>query len=81
MMGMMGFGYLWMALGALILIGIVALAAWAALHLSGGRGPSEQAGAPSAREILDQRYAAGEIDYDEYRRRRTDLGDGGSQPP
>lgn len=48
-------------------------------------GPSSSAGAgagsppsPSARAILDERYARGEIDHEEYVRRRDELGRSGS---
>ncbi|MGN6759763.1 MAG: SHOCT domain-containing protein [Leifsonia sp.] len=46
------------------------------------RGPSEGSGAvapptSSARAILDERYARGEIDHEEYIRRRDELGRSG----
>lgn len=68
-MGMMGFGLLMMFLGVLVLAGIVAIAVWAVVTGS-GRGASS----PRARQILDERYAKGEIDGDEYQRRRRELG-------
>jgi putative membrane protein len=74
-MGMMGFGLLMMLFGLLVVLGIVALIVWAVLHFSGaggqGRGPSDRV---SAREILDRRYARGEIDREEYQRIRQELG-------
>lgn len=44
------------------------------LRAAVGTGPS-QGGTPqrNAREILDERYARGEIDQDEYERKRRDL--------
>lgn len=64
-MGWGGFmGLLW-----IVLLGVVV---WVVIGMArGGRGQD----APTAREILDRRYARGEIDADEYKRRRDDLGD------
>lgn len=82
---MWGYGYgwggmLWMSLSMLIGLALLVLAIWALVRWLGGRpaatGPS--AGAPSAREILRQRYARGEIDtatYEKMRRRLVDEGD------
>ena len=42
------------------------------LARGGGRPPFDRPG--SARSILDERYARGEIDDDEYRKRRETLG-------
>ncbi|WP_239542183.1 SHOCT domain-containing protein [Micromonospora terminaliae] len=56
----------WSLLGLLVLVGLV----WLVFRLTGqpaGTGPS------SARRILDERYAHGEIDDEEYRRRRAGL--------
>ena len=73
MLSMMGFGWLAMSFAALLLIGIVALVVWAAMHLfqSGRIGMSP--GPETVREILDQRFARGEIDDEEYDRRRQAL--------
>jgi putative membrane protein len=74
---MMGFGFLGVillfVLGGLLVGGIPAL----------GRGFSSNSGtrtldagsAPNARDILDQRYARGEIGRDEYQRAKQDLAD------
>jgi putative membrane protein len=70
MMGssMMGWFWIW---PVLVLIGLVLLGYLAyRLALGGGSG---SAGPVSAREILDERYARGEIDDEEYRQRRTGL--------
>lgn len=70
-------GILWMliALGvlALLIAGIVWLVHSMTSEDRGGP-PSPGAGA-SARDIIDMRYARGEIDRDEYVRARRDLGD------
>jgi putative membrane protein len=57
-----------LALLGLVIAGIVALARWI------GAGGSDGGGrARTAREILDERYARGEIDREEYQRRRDDI--------
>jgi putative membrane protein len=77
---MMGYGWdgMWMMwpwmLGwsLLLIAGLVALV-WAIIRLarSGGSATLDRPG--SARSILDERYARGEIDDEEYRRRRETL--------
>lgn len=61
-------GWLW---PTLIVIGLV-LAAVGATALMRRRRPSAARG-PTAREVLDARYARGEIDDAEYQRRREQL--------
>lgn len=78
---MMGYGYdsMWMMwpwmLGwsALLLAGLAALD-WAIVRLARGGGQMSDRRPGSARSILDERYARGEIDDDEYRKRRETLG-------
>ena len=72
-MGMAVFGLLMMLFGLLVVVGIVALIIWAVLHLTGAGRPGGPGGS-QARLILDQRYARGEIDQDEYQRIRRELG-------
>jgi putative membrane protein len=69
-----GWGGMWLGpifmllvLGGLV-AGIVAL-----VRLFTGSGPSGDRTSRSAREILDERYARGEIDREEYLRRRDDM--------
>lgn len=74
---MMGYGMVWMVIWSLVVIaGLVVLAlAIAKLFRGGGDGRmhgSHQVAGP-ARLILDERYARGEIDEDDYRKRRTSL--------
>jgi putative membrane protein len=69
----MGMMWPWMLGWSLLLIaGLVALV-WAIIRLArgGGRSTFDQPG--SARTILDERYARGEIDDEEYRKRRETL--------
>ena len=72
-MGMMGFGLLMMFVGLLVIAALIAIVVWAVIYFTGtGRsrgGPDDQ-----ARQILDQRYAKGEIGEEEYRRIRRELG-------
>ncbi len=72
---MMGWAWLW---PVLVLVGL-ALLGYVAIRLARSRGTSgaEPAGGPqarsSARQILDERFARGEIEDEEYRRRRQEL--------
>jgi putative membrane protein len=67
---MMGWMWIWplLVLAGLVIIGYVVV------RLMQGARPPTSAGtepaAPSARQILDERFARGEIDEDEYQRRR-----------
>jgi len=66
----MGFGWLFMILfWGLILVGIVALVRW----LSDQSSPGGVARAKTALEILQERYARGEIQKDEYDQKKRDL--------
>ena len=76
MMGFgMGFGMLFVGLLA---IGLIALAVWLVSLLF----PREAKAAPaaghlqSARQILDQRYARGEVSREEYELMKQDISDG-----
>lgn len=70
--GWMGFGGLWMILfWVLVILGIVALIRW----IWGSPGKARDDAGPSALEVLKARYARGEIDREEYERKRRDLGD------
>jgi putative membrane protein len=54
---------------ALVVFGIVALFR----GVGGGAGPRTGAGAASAHQILDERFARGEIDVEEYHARKNIL--------
>ncbi|WP_307857172.1 SHOCT domain-containing protein [Pseudarthrobacter albicanus] len=78
---MMGYGYgdmglmwLWMLGWSVLLLAGLAALVWVIARLAsgGGRSPDNRPG--SARSILDERYARGEIDDEEYRTRRETLG-------
>jgi putative membrane protein len=59
---------------ALLVVGLAVVVVVALLRLNAGSGRGTSR--PSARELLEQRYARGEIDDDEYFRRLTTLNSG-----
>jgi putative membrane protein len=68
--GAMGWFWIW---PALVLIGLVLLG-YLGYRLAQGRpGTGSRDDTDTARRILDQRFARGEIDEEEYRRRRSAL--------
>jgi putative membrane protein len=82
---MNGWGWTMMVLWSLIWIGFLGVLAWAAVQwVRGGSQISDEPASPiktmnkTAREVLDERLAAGEVDVDEYQKRRAAL-EGGSR--
>lgn len=79
MMGLgMGFGLMGLLMIA-FWVGLIALVVIAARAMFSGGTPHPTEGpshAPTARQILDQRYANGEIDREKYELMRSDLGSG-----
>lgn len=66
--------WLWMTIYALVgLAVIVAIVAWALARFRHETNGNATPAAPSAREILDQRYARGELDAATYQRMREAL--------
>jgi putative membrane protein len=65
-----GQGWIWMVLTWAIVIGLVV---WVVARLAPRNGTQGRHGAGEARRILDERFARGEIDDEEYRRRRREL--------
>lgn len=65
----MGWIWIWpvLVLAGLLILGYVGV------RLTQGRGLSSLTGSSTAQQILDERYARGEIDEQEYRRRRAEL--------
>ena len=78
-----GAGWMWL-FWLLLVLGLVLLVVVAVRAVGGGgtrpTGDRPDAGAPPgrsrAREVLDERYARGEITTEEYRERLAALGDG-----
>jgi putative membrane protein len=67
-MGLWGWTMMF-AMSLLWLVLIVAVVRWVVRN-GGERAPAAAAPEPSARELLDRRLAQGEIDVEEYKRRR-----------
>jgi putative membrane protein len=74
MMGGYGYGNGWMWIWPLlVLVGLVILGVVAVRMTQGRSSGGPGAPASTARQVLDDRYARGEIDEDEYRKRRSAL--------
>jgi putative membrane protein len=74
MMGYGGFGLIGLLFNLLILVGIVVLIVWAVKRFTGGISNGNQPSANvSPREILQARYARGEITRDQYQQMLQDL--------
>ena len=69
MMWWPGFGFHW-AWMVIVWIAMIALIVWAVVRIAPTSGPGDSA----ARRALDERFARGELDRDEYRRRHRQLG-------
>ena len=78
MMDRMMHGGAWMALMWLVMLAVAVAVVVLAYKVLTGPGGGSPAGSDDARRILDQRYASGEIDRDEYEERRGTLQAGGS---
>jgi len=73
---MMGFGLLGLVLMILFWVGLVLVAAWLVRAFFPGQGRPEPPTAPpgpSPREILDRRYARGELTRQQYELMKDDL--------
>jgi putative membrane protein len=71
MMG--GFGWVFMLLLVIVVVALVVGLLRDVFIGMRGHHATPRASGSSARAILDERYARGEIDADEYKRRRADL--------
>ncbi len=69
-----GWGWLWVLLAAVL----IALLVWVLVRLSGRPSPPSGRTQPDALQILEERFARGEIDHDEFESRRAALRDGGT---
>ena len=68
--GVMG-GWAWLIM-PLFWIGLILLTVWVVRSIVAAGGP--KAGSSTAREILDQRYARGELTRKEYEQIKKDIG-------
>ena len=68
---MNGWGWGWMSVGTIVVVVVIALLARAVMGGSGSR--SVRAEEDPALEALRRRFAAGEIDEEEFNRRRAAL--------
>ncbi|MFE3764375.1 SHOCT domain-containing protein [Streptomyces sp. NPDC059104] len=73
--GMSGWGWFAMSLGSVLLILLVVAVVLLVVHTA-GRGPvgrQDEPAAPSAEQLLAERFALGEVDDEEYERRLATL--------
>ena len=80
-----GWGWAATTISSLLFLGLVGLVAWlvvGAARRSGGGSyrPARTAGQDTAEQLLADRFARGEIDEDEYRRRLATLRNVGTGP-
>lgn len=70
----MGFGIIFMVLlWVLVVVGIAAMIRWLMLNSGGQGGRPPQPRDRTPLEIVQERYARGEIDREEYEQKRQDL--------
>jgi putative membrane protein len=69
-----GFGWSMMAIAWLVMLAIIGLIVWVVVQAASGSSRSDSDPTESAQRILADRFARGEIDDEEYRRRSTELG-------
>ena len=67
---MAGYGWLGMSMMALFWVGVIALVIWAARTFTTPRNTMTE---PDALEIVQRRYARGEINHEEFERMREAL--------
>jgi putative membrane protein len=70
--GMGGFWPFGMIIWIIIIIAIIALISWA-VHALPSSSRSEGKRTPSALDVLEERYARGEIGRDEYLQKKSDI--------
>lgn len=69
-----GWGWIFMSLSTLVFLALIALVVWLAVRTASGGNSRPDSSAHSARQILAERYARGEIDEQEYQQRLRVLG-------
>ena len=68
-----GFGWSMMGMGWLVMLVIIGFVVWAVMQTNAGSASRKEPPTTSAERILADRFARGEIDSDEYRRRADEL--------
>ena len=68
-----GFGWAMMGMGCLVMLVIVGLVVWAVIQTTSSSSRRDNDPTASAKRILADRFARGEIDDEEYRRRSDEL--------
>ena len=70
-----GWGWFWMTVMMVVFWGLVAVAVVAVVRALGAqdRNATPRGSTPSPDEVLDERFARGDIDVDEYRRHSDEL--------
>lgn len=75
MMGFGSFGLIGLLFNLAIIVGIVVLVVWAVRRFTNGTSNwNQSSGSQSPREILQARYARGEITREQYQQMLNDLG-------
>ena len=69
------YGLFWMLFNIAIIVGVVVLVVWAVQKFTGSSVSSNSGSSqsPSARDILDQRYARSELSREEYQEKLHDI--------
>jgi putative membrane protein len=68
------YGWLGLAVNLVFWIGLILLAVWIVRKLFAGSSAVQAGASPSsAREILDMRYARGEITHEQYEQMKADI--------
>jgi putative membrane protein len=79
---MMGYGFGFGGFGMILLLGLIVIVVIALAKGPGGTrwlpSPGKQSQRQSALQILDERYARGELDREEYLQRKRDIGPAGA---
>lgn len=75
--GMGGWGYLFMIISSVLFWGLLITGIVVLVRHFSGRPTNDRPGTASPEQILAERYARGEIDDEEYRRRLDTLSRGG----
>jgi len=68
-----GFGWGMMGIGWLVMLVVIGLVVWAVVQATSGSSSRNDDPISSAQRILADRFARGEIDEEEYRRRSDEL--------